>query len=164
MKRNKLKLGCLNTVFIILFTVIVVFSTFIGSLFLYDIIITTKNLPKNTEEFIENNTGIEIPIDSQMIFKYKGDNGFAPGREVGYYVYKFECTPLDWLEENKFSEQADESFEDVWSDYIPEWVEPISSEYIPEFEKPYYWLVAPNLYYFVYQPDKNMLMVMAQPW
>lgn len=162
MKKNK-KTGCIIGVSVLFILIVGCIAVFVG-LSVYYQVKFSASLPQNSREWIEYDTEIAVPQDSQMVFEYKGDHGFAPGRAIGYYVFKFESAPLDWLEENNFSEQADESFEDLWSDYIPEWVEPVSSEYIPDFEKPYYCLKAPDAYYFVYQPDKMMLMVFALPW
>lgn len=121
-------------------------------------------MPKSSKEWIEYNTEIAIPQDFQLVFEYNGDHGWSPGRAVEYYVFKLENEPTEWLEENGFSNEANESFEEVINKYIPKSIQTeISTEHIPDFADTYYWLKAPDFYYFIYQPDIMMLMIFAYP-
>ncbi len=121
---------------------------------------------KNSKNYIKNETGIEIPENAQMAYCYENKDIFFPvhGRLPGYYVFKFDSEPLEWLEENSFSKEPDEEFESKFNEYLPDWIlEELSADYIVEFEKSYYWLKDPNLIYFVYNPDKLMLIVLVSP-
>lgn len=151
--------------FLILLALIVGFIRIFFGLVVYYGIKIYMQMPKNSVELIEYDTEIAIPQGSQMVFEYEEDHGFTHGRSVRYYVFKLENKPTEWLEENAFSNEANESFEEVLNKFIPESIQTeISSEYVPDFTDTYYWLKAPDLYYFAYQPDRMMLMVFAQPW
>lgn len=167
MQRTKMKKvikGCIIGVSILL-ALVVLFIMVIVGLSVYYNVKYSKDLPQNTQGWIEYNTEIAIPQDFQLVFEYNGDHGWSPGRAVEYYVFKLENEPTEWLEENGFSNEANESFEEVINKYIPKSIQTeISTEHIPVFADTYYWLDAPDLYYFVYQPDRMMLMVFAQPW
>lgn len=156
------KIGCLCVFLIILALIILLIGYFVFDVFG----LGKKKL--SDAEWIEQQTGITIPENAQIIYRQEDDHGFAPGRPRRYYVFKFEEEPSEWLEENEFSARADEDFETVFR-YVNSSIEPGEEGYIPEeyrpgFEKPYYRLNAPNAYYFAYQPDSLMLMVYAVPW
>lgn len=164
MKKTNKKLGCIS-LFLIILALVLFCVRVIFVLFIYYGIKINASLPKSSEEWIEYNTEIAIPQDAQLVFEYKEKHGFAPGRAVEYYVFKLENEPTEWLEENGFSNEANEDFEEVINKYIPKSIQTeISTEHIPDFADTYYWLDAPDLYYFVYQPDRMMLMVFAHPW
>lgn len=119
----------------------------------------------SARRWIKANTDIEIPENSKMLYRYENKDVFfpVPGRLPGYYVFKFDSEPSEWLEQTSFSKEPDKEFE---SDFdVPDWIiEELSEDYIADFEKPYYWLDAPELIYFVYNPDKLILIVYAHPW
>lgn len=118
---------------------------------------------RNIRLWIKANTETEIPENSQMVYDYQGDRGLSPGRSLEYYVFEFDSAPDDWLEEDGFSNEANEEMKGKISRLVPGEDNAIPTEYVPDFEKSYYWLQAPGSVYLVYQPDNNMLMVMAQP-
>lgn len=164
MQLTKKRSGVL-IIFFILLALIVSFIRIFFGLAVYYGIKFSASLPQNTQGWIEYNTEIAIPQDFQLVFEYNGDHGWSPGRAVEYYVFKLENEPTEWLEENKFSNEANEDFEEVINKFVPESIQTeISTEYVSDFTDTYYWLKAPDLYYFAYQPDRMMLMVFAQPW
>lgn len=123
--------------FLILLALIVSFIRIFFGLAVYYGIKFSASLPQNAQGWIEYNTE---------------------------YVFKLENEPTEWLEENKFSNEANEDFEEVINKFVPESIQTeISTEYVPDFTDTYYWLKAPDLYYFAYQPDRMMLMVFAHP-
>lgn len=163
MQLTKKRSGVLIVFFILLALIVSFIRIFFGLVVYYGIKIYMQ-MPKNSVELIEYDTEIAIPQGSQMVFEYEEDHGFTHGRSVRYYVFKLESEPTEWLEENAFSNEANESFEEVLNKFIPESIQTeISSEYVPDFAETYYWLKAPDLYYFAYQPDRMMLMVFAHP-
>lgn len=159
----KKRSGVLIVFFILLALIVGFIRIFFGLVVYYGIKIYMQ-MPKNSVELIEYDTEIAIPQGSQMVFEYEADHGFTHGRSVRYYVFKLESKPTKWLEENKFSNEANEDFEEVINEFVPESIQTeISTEYVPDFTDTYYWLKAPDLYYFAYQPDRMMLMVFVHP-
>lgn len=119
----------------------------------------------NARRWIKANTDIEIPENSIMVYRYENKDVFfpVPGRLPGYYVFKFDSEPSEWLEKTSFSKERNKEFESDFN--VPDWIiEELSEDYIADFEKPYYWLDAPELIYFVYNPNKLILIVYARPW
>ena len=119
----------------------------------------------NARRWIKANTDIEIPETSIMVYRYENKDVFfpVPGRLPGYYVFKFDSEPSEWLEKTSFSKERNKEFESDFN--VPDWIiEELSEDYIADFEKPYYWLDAPELIYFVYNPNKLILIVYARPW
>lgn len=119
----------------------------------------------NARRWIKANTDIEIPKNSEMVYRYKNKDVFfpVPGRLPRYYVFKFDSEPSEWLEKTSFSKERNKEFESDFN--VPDWmIEELSEDYIADFEKPYYWLDAPELIYFVYNPNKLILIVYARPW
>lgn len=152
--------GCLGVPLIIVAIVIC-----ISGYYFFDILYVNKT----STEWIKERTGITIPENAQIVYEYEEEHGFTPGRSAKYYVFKFEEEPSDWLEENRFSNETDDNFVSVFKNCYPPDVELGEEGYIPtefrlDFEKPYYWLKAPDAYYFAYQPDSLLLMVYAVPW
>lgn len=118
---------------------------------------------RNVRMWIKTNAETEIPQNSQMVYKYSAERGLSPGRALEYFVFVFDSAPDDWLEDSGFSNEADEEIEGKISKLNLIEDNSIPSEYAPDFNKSYYWLQAPNLVYFVYQPDNRMLMVILYP-
>lgn len=118
---------------------------------------------RNVRMWIKTNAETDIPENSQMVYKYSAERGLSPGRALEYFVFVFDSAPDDWLEDSGFSNEAGEEIEGKISklDLIED--NSIPSEYVPDFNKSYYWLQAPSLVYFVYQPDKLMLIVLVSP-
>ncbi len=155
MQKSKKKIGCL-VVALIIIAVLVLLVLYFG--------FGIPDLGRKemySKKYIKNNTGIEIPENAKLAYRYDNKNFFpVPGRLPGYYVFKFDSEPSEWLEENSFSKDHDEEFESKFKEDLPDWIlEELSADYIVDFEKPYYWLEDPNLIYFVYAPDKLMLIV-----
>ncbi len=116
---------------------------------------------KSDRAYVKDLTGIEIPQNSKMLYKYKNDSLFpVQGRRPGYSVYKFETEPSDWMEANIFSKVPNEEFESEFTAEVPEWItESLSEKVSPDFNSPYYWLKTKSWVYFVYQPETLMLII-----
>lgn len=161
MKKNKKKLGCFIIVLVVLALLAFTIAFFVFG------IPNSGDGEKTERNWIKKLTNIEVPQNTQMLYRKEPPKGIfpVPGRELGYSVYQFESEPTDWLQENGFSSDPNEKFASSFQDYIPAFLdETISSDYIPDFNKPYYWIMTENAVYFVYQPDKLMLMVFIHPY
>ena len=117
---------------------------------------------------IKNNAGIEIPDDAKLEYRYAEESGVIPvhGRKAHYAVFTFDNDPVDWLEENNFSEAKDTDFEHGFLDsawgLVKVLGEKVPDEQIPNFQNIYLWLQA-NGVYFAYFPEQSMLMVYSTP-
>ena len=109
-------------------------------------------------------TQTEIPENSHMVYDYQGDRGLSPGRSLEYYVFEFDSDPDDWLEDSGFSNEADEEIEEKLSKQFAGEDNSIPTEYVPDFGKSYYWMQAPEMVYFIYQPDNRLLMIILYPY
>ena len=114
--------------------------------------------------WIKENAKTEIPYNSHMVYDYQGDRGLSPGRSLEYYVLVFDSDPDDWLEDSGFSNEADEEIEEKLSKLFVRENNSIPTEYVPDFDKSYYWLLAPDLIYFIYHPDNRLLMIILYPY
>lgn len=166
--RMKKKAGCLKVLLITVGCVVlgmaVLFGLFVLLLYIDDCIVNSE---KSARERITDTTGIEIPIDAEMVFLDYN----PPWQEsfIQYAVFSFENEPADWLAENDFSRERNTEFEEEFKIAEPYWlkekVDAVSSEYYPDFENPYYWLNTEKItsgylrVYFIYEPQENLLMI-----
>ncbi len=112
---------------------------------------------------IQELTAVEIPTDTDVLYHFF-DNSFANGRHRQFTVYEFKTEPIEWLNENSFSNQKNTEMEEDFFD--DEWkastlgAGEIPKEYIPNFENSYYWLITQRVYFF-YFPDTLLLIVLV---
>lgn len=110
---------------------------------------------KDARKYIKNASGIDIPANSEMIYQYY--QSYFQDVDPQYTVFQFESDPIEWLNENAFSEEKNEEFEEYFNSSILGWAQtPFPEEYIPTFENCYFWLKT-EWVYFVYSPDKKWL-------
>lgn len=162
MRVNKKRIGCFIIVLVVL--ALLAFTIAFFGFGIPDL----GRAEKAERRLIKEITNIEVPQNTRMLYRYDVDLLFpVHGRQTGYSVYQFDSEPTDWLKENGFSNEPNEEFSSYFQSCIPDWIssQPISQEYIPDFSKPYYWLqTQKSKVYFVYQPDKLMLMVFIHPF
>lgn len=166
--RMKKKAGCLKVLLITVGCVVlgmaVLFGLFVLLLYIDDCIVHSE---KSARERITDTTGIEIPIDAEMVFLDYNSPFQDPFSQ--YAVFSFENEPADWLAENDFSRERNTEFEEEFKEAEPSWlkekVDAVSSEYYPDFENPYYWLNTEKItsgylrVYFIYEPQEQFLMI-----
>ena len=112
---------------------------------------------KDVREYIKNASEIEVPADSELVYQYYQTYFQDLNRQ--YAVFQFETDPVNWLNENAFSEEKNEKFESDFYGSIHTWAEtPFPEEYIPTFEGSYFWLKT-KVVYFTYSPDSKRLTV-----
>ena len=141
----------------------VLFGLFVLLLYIDDCIVNSE---KSARERITDTTGIEIPIDAEMVFLDYNSPFQDPFSQ--YAVFSFESEPANWLSENNFSREKNTEFEEEFKKFEPSWlkekVDAVSSEYYPNFENAYYWLNTKNItsgclrVYFIYEPQEQLLM------
>ena len=108
-------------------------------------------------------TGIEIPSDTELVYRYIEDLGFAPGRASRYYVFKFEEEPTEWLTNNSFDKNGNDYVEDFYYHFenLLEVVN-IPQNQLPSYEKDYYCFRISAHYYFFYDLEELLLLVMLR--
>ena len=152
------KTGCLGVLLGILLSVIAVAGIVIIVIWADD---RRVNSDESTRRRITSSTGIEIPIDSKIVYHFY-QAGFQDSIE--YTAFKFENGSPDWLKENSFSEGKNEDFESSFNSYFSGWIKDrVPEEYIPEFENSYFWLETQNNY-LIYFPHNLMLIVYITPF
>ena len=112
---------------------------------------------------IERLTGIEIPMDAEIVYHIREEDKFLNGRRFMYTVFQFESEPTDWLNENAFSKEENDEIERRYSggfDLSPVEKEEIPEKFLPDFKEEYYPLLTENFVYFVYIPRDCMLTVL----
>ena len=112
---------------------------------------------------IERLTGIEIPMDAEIVYHIREEDKFLNGRRFMYTVFQFESEPTDWLNENSFSKEENDEIEWHYSggfDLSPVEKEEIPEKFLPDFKDEYYPLLTENFVYFVYIPRNCMLTVL----
>lgn len=112
---------------------------------------------KDVREYIKFNSEIEVPTDSELVYLYY--QTYFQDLDRQYAVFQFETDPLEWLNENAFSEEKNEKFEIDFHSAVHSWAEtPFPEEYIPTFSGSYFWLKT-KFVYFIYSPDNKWLTV-----
>lgn len=111
---------------------------------------------KDVREYIKFNSEIEVPTDSELIYQYY--RSVFQDLDPQYTVFQFETDPLEWLNENAFSEEKNEKFERDFNSSIRREESPFPEEYIPTFSGSYFWLKT-KVVYFIYSPDNKWLTV-----
>lgn len=112
--------------------------------------------------------GVEVPIDSSIIYLGKDEGSFGPGRPAMYIVFEFKEEPLEWLaeynfqviEDKKESERATGSFVDNVKEQSELWGG-VSQEYLPDFTHGYLYLTHGDAIYFVFTPHNLSLYVLV---
>ena len=112
---------------------------------------------KDVRGYIKGTSEIEVPTDSELVYLYYQTYFQDLNRQ--YAVFQFETDPLEWLNENAFSEEKNEKFESDFNGAVHSWAEtPFPEEYIPTFSGGYFWLKT-KFVYFIYSPDNKWLTV-----
>ena len=112
---------------------------------------------KDVREYIKFNSEIEVPTDSELVYVYY--QTYFQDLDRQYAVFQFKTDPLEWLNENDFSEEKNEKFEIDFHSAVHSWAEtPFPEEYIPTFASSYFWLKT-KFVYFIYSPDNKWLTV-----
>ena len=122
---------------------------------------------KKSEDEIARNiimqeTKIEVPINSEIVYHVRDKTGFLTGRNAQYTVFYFESEPTDWLNENSFETGRNEEFEMYFragSETLPIEKEEISKDFFPDFEREYIYMRTVSSVEFVYVPQKQILIV-----
>lgn len=152
------KTGCLGVLLGILLSVIAMAGIVIIVIWADD---RRVNSDESTRRRITSSTGIEIPIDSKIVYHFY-QAGFQDSIE--YTAFKFENGSPDWLKENSFSEGKNEDFESSFNSSFSGWIKDrVPEEYIPEFENSYFWLET-QINYLIYFPHNLMLIVYITPF
>ena len=105
-------------------------------------------------------TGIEIPSDTELVYRYIGNKGFAPGRASRYYVFKFEEEPTEWLTNNSFDKNGNDYVEDFYY-HFERFLEvaKIPQKHLPSYEKNYFCFEISMNYCFFYDLEDLLLLV-----
>ena len=122
---------------------------------------------KKSEDEIARNiimqeTKIEVPINSEIVYHVRDKTGFLTGRNAQYTVFYFESEPTDWLNENSFETGRNEEFEMYFragSETLPIEKEEIPKDFFPDFEREYIYMRTVSSVEFVYVPQKQILIV-----
>lgn len=112
---------------------------------------------KDVREYIKGTSEIEVPTDSELVYLYY--QTYFQDLDRQYAVFQFETDPLEWLNENAFSGEKNNEFENYFNGAVHSWAEtPFPEEYIPTFSGSYFWLKT-KFVYFIYSPDNKWLTV-----
>ena len=99
-------------------------------------------------------SGIEVPTNSKMVYRYFRE-GFRELEE--YTVFQFESEPTDWLNKTSFSRGPNEQLERFFPPLYT--LEEISQDYLPNFEEEYFGFMTDDYNYFIYVPQRLLLIV-----
>ena len=119
-------------------------------------------------ESIKRDTDIDIPSDSELLFRIV-DDSFHPGGHYEYNVLIINNVSEEWLAQNNFTysdydgikaynKSAFHRHFDSFNEVVI-----IPNEYIPNFEDDHYWLDS-GLTYSFYNPNSNELVVYDTGW
>ena len=111
---------------------------------------------KDVREYIRGTSEIEVPTDSELVYVYY--QTYFQDLDRQYAVFQFKTDPLEWLNENAFSEEKNEKIERDFNSSMRREEFPFPEEYIPTFSGGYFWLKT-KFVYFIYSPDNKRLTV-----
>ena len=117
-------------------------------------------IAESARETIKRVSGIEIPSDTELVYRCAENQGFAPGRPTTYYIFRFEEKPTEWLINNSFDENGNDYVEDFYyyfSSFLR--VVKIPQNKLPSYEKDYYCLDISMDFCFFYDLEDLLLLV-----
>ena len=135
--------------------------------FLYNIYINSnKKQYEYAVESIKKDTDIDIPSDSELLFRVVAD-GFQCYWE--YNVLIINNVSEEWLAQNNFTFSNYDGIKTYNKSAFHQYfdslniVVSIPNEYIPNFEDDHYWLESRDTFSF-YNPNSNELVVYDTDW
>ncbi|MBG0763091.1 hypothetical protein IY230_05680 [Acholeplasma laidlawii] len=110
-------------------------------------------------------TDIDVPSSAEIMFHDKEEDYFfpVPGRRSQYTVFRFEEYPTDFLSDNNFQDETNDSFEDKFDRELESHMSAehfnVPDEYYAHWDNEYLWLDTSTGIYFVYFIENHLLIV-----